>query len=264
MTVSLFIRDCLTAFIGEKAALEFETQALEVGNLESETAFLKFIAAHAGSGKIMVRGNEELEEGKKQIKQIIYVNEKAQLIRIKREKLKEYHEILSFDISTLKHAKQHVTTSKNVLLEDFAIPVTIPKKKAEEEKKESSSSDDDSDSSSDDEDKPAPQVRKKVPLGKDGMSQREFIEKADSITNDNPYKTYYTAEEVAKHKKKDDCWTVWNGKVYDITSYIGSHPGGNKIMAGAGKDCTALYNKYHPWVNGDFIMGKLMIGILKE
>ena len=56
---------------------------------------------------------------------------------------------------------------------------------------------------------------------------------------------------------------VLGGKVYDVTSYIGSHPGGKKIMAGAGKDGTALYQKFHPWVNADFIIGKLHIGMLR-
>ena len=68
--------------------------------------------------------------------------------------------------------------------------------------------------------------------------------------------------EVAQHRKKDDCWTVYKGKVYNITSYIERHPGGNKIMAGAGKDCTKLYQKFHPWVSADYIMGHLQVGVL--
>lgn len=39
----------------------------------------------------------------------------------------------------------------------------------------------------------------------------------------------------------DDCWTLVNGRVYDVTNYIPYHPGGKKIMLGAGKDATQLF-----------------------
>lgn len=69
-------------------------------------------------------------------------------------------------------------------------------------------------------------------------------------------------EEVALHNKANDCWIVINSKVYDITGYIQFHPGGKIILKGAGKDGTALYQKYHPWVNCDALIGKLQIGYL--
>ena len=38
-------------------------------------------------------------------------------------------------------------------------------------------------------------------------------------------------------------------QVYNITPYIKYHPGGVQyIMKGAGRDATALFNKYHAWV----------------
>ena len=43
------------------------------------------------------------------------------------------------------------------------------------------------------------------------------------------------------------------------------HPGGvAKLMEGAGKDCTDLFNKYHRWVNMDSILGKCLVGTLIE
>ncbi len=35
---------------------------------------------------------------------------------------------------------------------------------------------------------------------------------------------------LAQHASLEDCWIAYNGKVYDITSYVPRHPGGaNKI-----------------------------------
>ena len=73
---------------------------------------------------------------------------------------------------------------------------------------------------------------------------------------ENANGTYYSMEEVAQHKAENDCWTVFQGKVYDITEYAKVHPGGRKIFLGKGKDCTKLYEQYHPWVNAAFLIGK--------
>lgn len=51
----------------------------------------------------------------------------------------------------------------------------------------------------------------------------------------------YTLDDVAKHSTASDCWQAYRGKVYDVTSYIPNHPAGDKILAGCGKDITAMY-----------------------
>ncbi|MFA6515389.1 MAG: cytochrome b5 domain-containing protein [Candidatus Paceibacterota bacterium] len=56
--------------------------------------------------------------------------------------------------------------------------------------------------------------------------------------------------EIAKHNKQTDCWILINGKVYNITSYFGSHPGGNDTMtATCGKNATAAYATKNPSAN---------------
>jgi cytochrome-b5 reductase len=74
----------------------------------------------------------------------------------------------------------------------------------------------------------------------------------------------YTLDDVKQHNRSGDAWMVINGKVYDVTKYIPYHPGGNKILMGVGKDGTSLYNKYHPWVNANFLLEKYHIGFLKK
>lgn len=58
--------------------------------------------------------------------------------------------------------------------------------------------------------------------------------------------------EIAKHNSKSDCWLLISGKIYDITDYFGSHPGGNSTMSPTcGKDATAAYATQNPDATGD-------------
>lgn len=54
--------------------------------------------------------------------------------------------------------------------------------------------------------------------------------------------------EITKHNKSTDCWMLISGKVYDITSFFGSHPGGNSTMSpSCGKDATDAYDTKDPY-----------------
>ncbi|KAL8129689.1 hypothetical protein V2J09_018844 [Rumex salicifolius] len=48
----------------------------------------------------------------------------------------------------------------------------------------------------------------------------------------------YTKAEVALHNKGTDCWIILKDKVYDVTSYVEEHPGGEAIFRHAGDDST--------------------------
>ncbi|CAG8453848.1 12051_t:CDS:1 [Acaulospora morrowiae] len=56
-----------------------------------------------------------------------------------------------------------------------------------------------------------------------------------------------SAQEVSKHNKREDCWVIIHGKVYDLTKFLPEHPGGERIiLKQAGKDGTAAFDQIHP------------------
>lgn len=66
------------------------------------------------------------------------------------------------------------------------------------------------------------------------------ISPADSNTK------MYALSDVAMHKDATSCWSVINGTVYDLTSWIDRHPGGpEKILGICGADGSNLFNDQH-------------------
>ena len=60
-------------------------------------------------------------------------------------------------------------------------------------------------------------------------------------------KRKYTASEVASHNSTTDLWIIVDGKVYDVTEYVGEHPGGDAIAKNAGGDATeGMHGPQHP------------------
>lgn len=65
----------------------------------------------------------------------------------------------------------------------------------------------------------------------------------DTVVDNNP-EQIYTLSQVAENNNKNSCWTVVEGNVYNITSYIPNHPGGEaNILQVCGKDGSALFAK---------------------
>uniref|UniRef100_A0A1J3EAJ8 Cytochrome B5-like protein n=1 Tax=Noccaea caerulescens TaxID=107243 RepID=A0A1J3EAJ8_NOCCA len=72
----------------------------------------------------------------------------------------------------------------------------------------------------------------------------------------------YSKSEIAAHNKRDDCWIIIKDKVYDITSYVEEHPGGDAILDHAGDDSTdGFYGPQHATrvfdMIDDFYIGEL-------
>ena len=56
----------------------------------------------------------------------------------------------------------------------------------------------------------------------------------------------YTLADVSKHATQADCWTTIDSKVYNLTPFASSHPGGDKaIFSLCGIDGSAAYNGQH-------------------
>lgn len=56
----------------------------------------------------------------------------------------------------------------------------------------------------------------------------------------------FTMAEVAKHNSVASCYTAVNGSVYDVTTWIVRHPGGEKaILSTCGKDASAAFDTQH-------------------
>ena len=55
-----------------------------------------------------------------------------------------------------------------------------------------------------------------------------------------------SVEELSKHDSQSDLWAAINGKIWDMTSFAPSHPGGlSIIMEYAGQDASRAYNEVH-------------------
>lgn len=56
----------------------------------------------------------------------------------------------------------------------------------------------------------------------------------------------FTPAQVAEHNSRTSCWSIINGSVYDLTSWIPNHPGGERaILQLCGIDGSEQYNGKH-------------------
>lgn len=80
----------------------------------------------------------------------------------------------------------------------------------------------------------------------------------------------FSADEIAKHNTATDLWIVYNGRVYDVSSYIDEHPGGEEVVVDvAGTDATEAFDDIghsedaHEILQG-LVIGKLEGGVIKD
>ena len=103
-----------------------------------------------------------------------------------------------------------------------------------------------------------------------------------NISKGVPTLVRVTPAMLKQHNTRQDAWTAINGKVYNVTSYLAFHPGGEKeLMRVAGRDGTNLFgvlcgqlSKFswiliviflaltHAWVNADMMLDACLVGFL--
>ncbi|KAL3101989.1 hypothetical protein niasHS_003398 [Heterodera schachtii] len=73
-----------------------------------------------------------------------------------------------------------------------------------------------------------------------------------------PTEKSFSLDEVRRHNRAEDIWLIKGGKVFDLTSYYKSHPGGGAMLKYAGKDVTFVLQNVpaHSFAMA-FIEGKL-------
>lgn len=76
----------------------------------------------------------------------------------------------------------------------------------------------------------------------------------------------FTVTEVATHNSATSCYSIVNGNVYDLTSYINRHPNGSRdILIMCGKDDSASYDGQHGGQRKpEAELARLKVGILAQ
>ena len=61
------------------------------------------------------------------------------------------------------------------------------------------------------------------------------MHKTPAIRNSTDAPLKYSAKDVALHASADDCWVIVAGRVYDVTKFLSSHPGGAQALSKPGR-----------------------------
>lgn len=76
--------------------------------------------------------------------------------------------------------------------------------------------------------------------------------------------TSFTAAQVAQHNSAASCYTIINASVYDLTSFVSQHPGGDRaILSICGVDGTASFEQQHGGSRRqETLLAPMKIGVL--
>ncbi|QYT05161.1 Cytochrome b5 heme-binding domain-containing protein [Trichoderma simmonsii] len=71
----------------------------------------------------------------------------------------------------------------------------------------------------------------------------------------------FSVDEVAKHASKADLYMIIHKKVYDVSTFVEKHPGGEEILTDVGgRDTTEEYDDAGHSEKADRLLKKLYIG----
>lgn len=113
---------------------------------------------------------------------------------------------------------------------------------------------------------PAAQTPTQDSIPVEESSKEEMTIETKTLEETTMEEKTYTLNEMAEHASQDDCWTVVDGTVADITGFFGKHPGGHENLAKAcGVDASEIFasvKKHDP--NGYAKVMELKIGTLAQ
>lgn len=158
------------------------------------------------------------------------------------------------------------TTWQNRITASAGTPIEVPSEDAEESQSLETSED-----SSETPSASPPITESEKPVVK--QSSKPSSSPASSSANSSspttetqPNTVRLSAAEISKHRTATDCWSVVSNKVYDLSSYVKNHPGGQSVIeAICGKDGTSAFLDQH---SGDTkpksVLSSFLIGDLGE
>lgn len=74
---------------------------------------------------------------------------------------------------------------------------------------------------------------------------------------------YYTLEDIRMHNMSNDTWLIIHDKVYDITSFLEEHPGGEEVLLEqAGADATESFEDVGHSTDAREMLEQYLIGEL--
>lgn len=80
----------------------------------------------------------------------------------------------------------------------------------------------------------------------DGQSTTVNATSGPSESTTNTSAEGITMATITEHNSRSSCWATINGSVYDLTSWIPHHPGGEQaILQLCGTDGSAKFNRQH-------------------
>lgn len=72
---------------------------------------------------------------------------------------------------------------------------------------------------------------------------KDIYKNGETINSNNTGKSgisndlkLFNKSEIGLHNSKNDCWAIYEKKVYNLTDYVNNHPGGKSIVKSCGKD----------------------------
>lgn len=85
------------------------------------------------------------------------------------------------------------------------------------------------------------------------------------VPNEKNNMVLLSPEEVSKHNSQKSCWVIYRGGVYDVTSFLHTHPGGEEILLkNAGCDISEAFDEIGHSEQAREILQKYFIGNLGD